>query len=189
MKLKRIFLTALLAGFSFAAFAADPTALELIKKGNDYVGIQSKDKIVGIHSDKSVGSLTPNIWYVTYYDPDATFKSTEVKFGAGEKMDVKRPFRAIEMATDAHKVLDREKIKVDSDRAIKVATAQPLLKNLTLRATQLWLQGGEAGPEWKVKIWATKVSDTTRDADVGVVILSATDASIVKVDLHPGSAE
>ncbi|MEI9959924.1 MAG: hypothetical protein WDM76_01975 [Limisphaerales bacterium] len=70
------------------ALAASQPLFELAKKGNDYIGVQSKDKVVQIRSEKSVASLTPNIWYVVYYDPDATFKAIEVKFGAGEKLDV-----------------------------------------------------------------------------------------------------
>src|SRR5882672_9697830 len=77
------------------AAAKEMTAFELAKEGNRFVGEQSKDKVVQIRSDKSVGSLIPSIWYVVYYDPDATLKSVEVKFGAGQKMDVKRPARVL----------------------------------------------------------------------------------------------
>ena len=76
-------------------FAAEPTAFELIKEGNRHVGEEAKDRIVEIRSEKSIGSLTPNIWYVVYYDPDATAKATEVKFGAGKKLSVKRPARVL----------------------------------------------------------------------------------------------
>src|SRR5476651_2066327 len=72
------------------AFAAEPTAFDLVKLGNDYVGVQSKDKIVEVRSEKSVASLTPNIWHVVYYDPDTTFRAVEVKFGAGQKLGVSR---------------------------------------------------------------------------------------------------
>ena len=70
-------------------------ALELIKLGDQYVGVQSKDKVVQIRSEKSIASLTPDIWYVVYYDPDATFSAVEVKFGAGQKLDVSRPGRVL----------------------------------------------------------------------------------------------
>src|SRR5205807_4621945 len=90
-----------LCGFSLVALARDPTAFDLIKEGNRYVGEQSKDKIVQIRSEKSVGSLTPNIWYVVFYDPTATLKAVEVKFGAGKMLDVKRPLRLLEPITGA----------------------------------------------------------------------------------------
>jgi hypothetical protein len=85
-----------------AALAADPTAFELIKLGDQYVGSQSQDKVVQIRSEKSVGTLTPNIWYVVYYDPDATLKAVEVKFGAGQKLDVSHPLRLLEPVTTGH---------------------------------------------------------------------------------------
>lgn len=168
---------------------ADPTAYQLIKLGDKYIGDQSKDKVVQIRSEKSIASLTPSIWYVDYYDPDATFKAVEVKFGAGEKLDVSHPWRMIEMATDEHLILDRKQLKVDSNKAIKIATAQPLLKNLTLKATQLELQHGDAGPQWQVKLWAAKLSNPNEDADIGVVIISCVDGSVISTDLHPNSVD
>src|SRR6266403_3639920 len=66
--------------------AAEPTAFELIKEANRYVGEQAKDKVVQVRSEKSIGSLTPNIWYIVLYDPTATMKAQEVKFGAGKML-------------------------------------------------------------------------------------------------------
>jgi hypothetical protein len=171
------------------ARAAEMTAFQLMKEGNQYLGDQSKDKVVNIHSEKSIASLTPNIWYVVYYDPDATLKAVEVKFGAGQKMKVTHPLRLLEPVSGEDKVLDRSKLNVDSDRALKIASSEPLLKNLTLRASQLWLLHGEAGPVWKVKFWAAKLRHPNDDADIGVVIISAADGSIVKTDLHPNSVD
>ena len=189
-KYRSLFIIIALAGaLSFNARADEPTAFNLAQKGNDYVGVQSKDKLVQIRSEKSVGSMTPNIWYVVYYDPDATFKSVEVKFGAGQKMDVSHPWRAIEMATDQHTLLDKDKLKVDSDRALKIASAQPLLKNLTLRASKLTLDHSDTGPVWTVQFWAAKLKNPNDNADVGIVVLSATDGSVVKTDLHPNSVD
>ena len=171
------------------AMAGDVTAFELIKEGNHYVGDQSKDKVVNIHSEKSVASLTPNIWYVVYYDPDATLKAVEVKFGAGQKMKVTHPLRLLEPVTGEDKVLDRSKLNVDSDRALKIATSQPLLNNLTLRASRLWLLHGDLGPVWKVQFWAAKLKHPNDEADIGVVFISAADGSIVKTDLHPNKVD
>jgi hypothetical protein len=189
MRTKLFLSLAVAALWAGAVQAGDPTAFDLVKAGDQYVGVQSKDKVVQIRSDKSIATLTPNIWHVVYYDPDATFKATEVKFGAGEKLDMSRPWRMLEMATDDHGVLDKTKLKIDSDRAIKIATAQPLLKNLTLKATQLWLEHGDSGPQWRVKLWAAKLSNPNDDADIGIVILSSDDGSILKLDLHPDSVD
>ncbi len=95
----------------------------------------------------------------------------------------------IEMAGDDHTVLDSSKLKVDSDRAIRIATSQPLLENLKLTSTQLWLEHGDSGPQWRVKLWALRLKNPQEDADIGIVILSATDGSIVKIDLHPDSVD
>src|SRR5688572_26296850 len=72
------------------------TAFDLIKEGNRYVGEHIKDKVVQIRSEKSIGGLTPTIWYVVYYDTTASLKATEVKVGAGKMPDVKRPMRLVE---------------------------------------------------------------------------------------------
>lgn len=178
--------------FGFAVNAAQPTAFDLITKGNRYVGEQSKDKVVQIRSDKSVGSLTPSVWFVVYYDPTASLKAAEVKFGAGEMMTVKRPMRLLEPVTGADMPLDRAKLKIDSDDAVKIALKQPLLENLKMTATQLKLERareailGEGGGEavWKVKLWAAKLRKPNRDADIGEVWLSALDGKVVKTDLH-----
>ncbi len=171
------------------AAAAEPTAFALAKEGNRYVGEQSKDKLVQIRSDKSVGSLTPNVWYVVYYDPDATLKAVEVKFGAGKKLDVSHPLRLLEPVTGDDKVLDRLKLKVDSDKALKVATAEPLLKSLTLKATQFWLQRGDEGPVWRVRLWAARLKNPADMSDIGQVFISAETGKVVKTDLHINSVD
>ena len=182
-------MAALVFALTCVARANEPTAFALAKMGNQYVGNQSKDKVVQIRSERSVGTLTPNIWYVVYYDPDATFKAVEVKFGSGQKMDVSHPVRALEMATDEHTVLDSDKLRVDSDKALKIATSLPLLKHLALKASKLTLGHGDEGPVWKVQLWAAKLKNPKDTADIGVVILSATDGSVIKADLHPNSVD
>ena len=171
------------------ARAGEPPALDLIKEGNRYVGEQSKDKVVQIRSEKSVGTLTPNIWNVVHYDPDATFKATEVKFGAGKKLSVKRPVRVIELGTGDDKTLDRHKLKVDSDKAIKIAVAEPLLKSLPLKATKLILQRGGQGPVWEVTLWAAKRKIPTANADIGSVYIAGDTGELVRGDLHINSVD
>ncbi len=173
------------------ALAGEPTAFDLIKEGNRFVGEQSKDKIVQIRSEKSVGSLTPSIWYVVYYDPTATLKSVEVKFGAGQMQAVKRPMRLLEPVTGGDTPLDRSKLKIDSDEAAKIALKEPLLKNLKVTASQLKLERaregvlaeGQGQAVWKVKLWAAKLRNPSRDADIGEVWVSAFDGKVVKNDL------
>ncbi|MBU6409175.1 MAG: hypothetical protein KGR98_02195 [Verrucomicrobia bacterium] len=184
MKVKLLFLATVPFIVSQAAWAG-PTAFQLAKMGDKYVGEQSKDRVVQIRSERSVGSLTPDIWYVVYYDPDATFKSVQVKFGAGREMSVTHPWRVLEMASNAHKIFNTAGLKVDSDKALSIATSQPLLKDLKLKSTQLFLMHTDLGPEWKVQLWAAKLDNSGTQADIGVVVISATDGSVVQSDLHP----
>jgi hypothetical protein len=170
---------------SQTALAADPTALKLIKDANDYVGKDVRDQVVEIRSDKSVASTTPTIWYVVFYDKDATFKTAEVKFGAGKKMEVKHPMRSSPFAYINDKnFLDQKATKIDSDQAIKTALADPLLSKLTIRATQLWLDRVDNIDTWRVRIWAQKLHKPNDDANIGEVTLSADDGKVIKSDLH-----
>lgn len=166
-----------------AASADESTAFDLIKEGNRHVGEDAKDKVAQIRSEKSVGSLVPNIWYVVYYDLDAAAKATEVKFAAGKKVAVKRPARVLEFGSGGHKPIDRAKLKIDSNQAIELAIRNPLLGNLTLTNTQLWLEraGKEnASPVWRVRLWAAKVRKPSQTVEIGELFLSAEDGKVVK---------
>jgi hypothetical protein len=169
--------------FACAAHAAEKTAFELAKEADKHVGEDAKGKVVQIRSEKSIGSLIPNIWYVVMYDPDATAKATEIKFGGGQKLSVKRPARVLEMGLRDHLPLDKDKLKIDSDEAVKTASAEPLLKNLKLTATKLTLEKWEGNPVWKIRLWAEKLRDPKRDADIGEVFIAADTGKVVKNDL------
>lgn len=164
-----------------AVQAAEPTAFELAKDGNRYVGEQAKDKVLEIRSEKSVASIVPTVWEVTYYDPTATFKAVEVKFGGGRMLDVKRPMRVFR----SKEPLDLSKLKIDSDKAIQIAIKEPVLDKLTVQSTSAKLDRGEAGtPVWKIRIWAAKLRNPNVQADLGEVILSAEDGTVIKNNLH-----
>jgi len=189
---QRVFLALVLglglSAASRAAVAKEMTAFELAKEGNRYIGEQSKDKVVQIRSDKSVGNLTPNLWYIVYYDPDATFRAVEVKFGAGAKMDVKRTARLLEPIANADEPLPREKLKIDSDKALEIATKQPLLEKLTLKASRLVLERrgfDDQAPVWKIRLWAAKLKNPGDTAELGEVVVSAENGTVLKSDLKP----
>ncbi len=182
-------LPALLAAIAVSAtsnlLAASPTAYDLIKEGNRYVGEQAKDKVVQIRSEKSIGGLEPSIWYVVYYDPTATFKSVEVKFAAGKMLDVKRPFRLLEPVTGGHRPLEYDKLKIDSDKAIKGALAEPILDKLKIEAVSAKLERWDLDvPVWKVRVWAAKLRKPTEQANLGEIIVSAEDGKVLKADVH-----
>lgn len=173
-----------ICGLDQAVFAREPQALELIKPANEYVGKNARDQVTQIRSEKSVAGVTPNIWYIIYYDKDATFKTAEVKFGAGQELQVKHPLRQPFAYIHDKNLLNQKAIKIDSDQAIKIAMAEPLLGKLTIRATQLWLENVDGVPTWRVRLWAQKLRHPNDDADIGEVSLSAEDGKVLKSDLH-----
>ena len=174
----------LAGGLSQTANASELTAFQLARAGNHYVSDEAKDKIVQIRSDKSIGTLTPIIWYVVYFDPDAKFKATEVKFGAGKKLEVTRPMRMFERISRDYKPLNPKELKIDSDKALEIASKDPLLDKLTLKASQLWLDRGEEGPRWRVRLWAAKLKNPNAQADIGQVFISAENGKVLRSDLH-----
>src|SRR5688500_8107256 len=89
---------------------SEATAFQLMKEANRHVGEDAKDKVTEVRSEKSVGSLVPNIWYVVCYDRDASAKATEVKFAAGRKIAVKRPSRILELGSGSYKEINRAKL-------------------------------------------------------------------------------
>lgn len=186
MRLRVLFLTAAVLTASIAwGRCGEMTALKLIKEANRYVGEQARDKVVQVRSEKSVGRLTPVIWYVVFYDPTATFKAVEVKFGAGKMLDVKRPFRVLEPIRGDHKPLDPAQLKIDSDEAIKIAAADPLLEDLTLKATSAKLERGPGGAVvWKIRLWAAKLRNPNHQVDIGEVVILAENGEVLKRDLH-----
>ena len=165
------------------AKAAETTAFELAKEGNRYVSDEAKDKIVQIRSDKSVNSMVPIIWYVVYFDQDAKFRATEVKFGAGKKLEVTRPMRMFERVSRDYKPLETKDLKIDSDKALDIATKDPLLDKLTLKASQMWLDRGDEGPTWRVRLWAAKLKNPNSQADIGQIFISAEDGKVLRRDL------
>jgi hypothetical protein len=176
--------TIALCAFAQSASADEATGLSLIKDANEYVGKDVRDKVVQIRSEKSIASLQPNIWYVVFYDHDATFKTAEVKFGAGKKLEVKHPLRQPFSYVNDKNILDQKVIKIDSDKAIKTAVAEPLLDKLTIRATQLWLENVDNVPTWRVRLWAQKLRHPDDNADIGEVFVNAIDGTVIKSDLH-----
>jgi hypothetical protein len=168
---------------NWGASAANPTAFELVKKGDQFVGAEAKGRVIDIRSDKSIGTLTPNIWYIRYFDPNSSGKATEVKFEAGEKTDVtyKGGFLGLKKAP---KELPADQLKVDSDKAQQTAVSEPLLKNLTLKATRLTLEDWQGIPVWKVRIWAAKLQKPEEMVEIGEVFIGAQEGKVLRSDLQ-----
>ena len=73
----KLFAALLLGASTLFAADKDATAFDLMKEGNRYVGEQAKDRVVQVRSEKSMGSLSPKVWYVVFYDPTASMKAVE----------------------------------------------------------------------------------------------------------------
>ena len=120
--------------------------------------------------------------------PESTFKATEVKLAGGKKVEVKRPGRLFELA-GGNLPLDPAKLKVDSDRALETAKAEPVLTNLKLTNSQLKLERWEDAIVWKVRLWSEKVRDAKKTANLGEVFIDSESGKVVKNDLHPQRAD
>lgn len=173
----------LLAGMGSTLAGEEPTAFQLAKDGNRFVGEPSRDQVLEIYSDQSIASLTPTIWTVAYFDPDANFKVVEVKFGSGLKLDVRRPWKLLGAGKVAN-VIDLKKFSVDSDAAVKIATTQQVLKPFALKSTQLWLRPGDDGLVWRVRLWAAKLGHPDDTEEIGDLFISPVDGKVMRADLH-----
>lgn len=190
MKIKHGMVLGAILGLAATQLAmADPTALQLMKNGDDYVGMPSRDKVLEVYSEKSVAHLEPNVWHIVYYDPSVMTRSVDVKFGAGQEMEVSHPMHPFALPSRARDILDQSKLRVDSDQALHTAASQHILEGLTLRSSRLTLESTDDGIVWKVELWAAKKDDPTREAGIGSVSVSANDGSVVQSDLHPSRVD
>jgi uncharacterized membrane protein YkoI len=86
--------------------------------------------------------------------------------------------------------MDAAQLNIDSDKAIDIALAEPILENLTVKATSAKLERGELGvPVWKVRVWAAKLRKPNDQADLGEVVLSADDGKVIKNTLRIGRVD
>src|SRR4051812_29099021 len=172
---KKFFSTVALCAFALVARAADPSAFDLVKEGNRYVGEDTKDKVVQIRSEKSIGGLTPSTWWIVYYDVDARMKATEVRFDGGKKSDVQRPFRLFERAGSYKNLMDRSKLKIDSSEAIKIAQKDGLLDRVKLTNSKMLIERWEDMPVWKITFWAERAREASKTVDIGQIFVNAED--------------
>lgn len=123
---------------------AEPTAFELMREGDRDVGADAKDSVVQIRSEKSMGVLAPGIWFVVYCD--ARMKTTEVKFDCGKKLAARRPFHWFGPAIGRKTLLDLSRLKIDSDRALKIVEQDGLLDRVRLTNSRMTLENREEMP-------------------------------------------
>jgi len=163
--------------------ATNLTAFALVKEGDHFIAPQAKDKITQIHSEKSVGSLVPDVWYVDYYDSTTAFKVTEVKFVGSKVTEIKQPKHLLD-AFNGTKLLEWRKLKIDSDRALAIALKQPLLKTTELKAAQLWLERTVVGSSWRIRFWTERLGRPGQTVDIGELYVSSKNGEVLKNALH-----
>ena len=185
--MKRLIATiaSVLTSLTLAAADKEPTAFALIKEGNRYVGEQAKDRVVQLRSERSIGSLNPKVWYVVYHDPTASMKAVEVKFAAGKMIDVKRPFRLIERVADKTAPMDKDKLKIDSNKAIEIALKEPILEDIKVKSVEASLQNdGTIGPVWKLRLWAERLSGAQETAGIGHIVVTADEGKVIENEVN-----
>jgi hypothetical protein len=126
---------------------------------------------------------------VVYYDDFAKLKATEVKFAGGKVVSVKQPFRLGAAITEKDMPFDNKKLKVDSDEALKIALKENILENLTITASQMKLERQAEIPVWKLTLWAKKLKNPNKDAEIGEIWLTAEEGKVVKLDINPRKVE
>jgi hypothetical protein len=183
LSIKALAVGTLLGLSSFMAEAKEPTAYDLIKEGNRYVGEQAKNKIVAIRSEKSVNDIVPSVWTVVFYDSGTTAKATAVKFGSGKMMSVGQPVRVWAAMSGKSHELDSAKLKVDSDKALKTALKEPVLERVKVVASEMVLELYQKEPAWRVSLFAEKLKDSSKDARLGEVIISTETGDVIKNEL------
>ena len=179
----KLFAALLLGASTLFAADKDATAFDLMKEGNRYVGEQAKDRVVQVRSEKSMGSLSPKVWYVVFYDPTASMKAVEVKFAAGKMVDVKRPFRLIERMSDSTRPMDKDKLKIDSDKAIEIAAKEPILEDIKVKSVEAKLENSDLGPVWRLRLWAQKLNKENALADIGKMVITADEGKVIENDI------
>ena len=186
MKLLTALTASLVSVLTLVAADKEPTAFDLMKEGNRYVGEQAKDRVVEVRSERSVGTLAPKVWHVIYHDPTARMKAVEVKFAAGKMVDVKRPFRLFERIGDGSQPMDKDKLKIDSDKAIEIALKEPMLADIQVKSVEAKLEKSDTGPVWRLRLWAQKLVDENETAGIGEIVLAADDGKVIDSDIKLG---
>lgn len=158
------------------------TALQLLQKGNTHVSARSQNRVLEITSGKAPVEQPPQSWQVRYYDDKTTYNAVEVRFEGGEMERVYEPNRLLGIfAPGARKILDLAKVKIDSDKAIRIATAEAAAEELVARFVELKLERGYGGlPVWNVKLFGIVPGKAAEDSSLGYVIVLAEDGKVLK---------
>ena len=162
--------------------AKPATALQLARQGNAHVSERSKNQVVQITSSQVSIDSPRQDWRVTYYDPKARYKAVEVQFEDGQMTRVHEPARVLEIFTPtAQKPLDFDKLKIDSDEALRITLGLPRIEEFTVRSVQLDLERGYGGlPVWQVRLYGGTAGDPSAERALGYAIILTEDGKVLK---------
>jgi DNA-binding transcriptional regulator/RsmH inhibitor MraZ len=157
----------------------------LLKEANRIVNENCRENLVETRSEKSVGGdVVPSTWHLIFYNPTAKFKATEVIFQRGKMTSKTDPWRMLEIFR-ADKVLPKEKLKMDSDVALRIAMTNQLLEGVTLKMSEMKLDLQDGVPIWQIQLWAAKNRNPRDMADLGKIFISAENGQVIKNELQP----
>lgn len=181
---RTIALAAVFGLMAWTSRGADATAFHLLKESNQRVPADVKDKVLQIRSETSTEGLAPTTWFILYYDAHARGRETEVKFENGKMQKARQPFRLFARSGVASNILDRAKLKIDSDVALKTAQGDRLLEKMKLTHSQMTLERWEDAAVWKITLWTEKTREPGKMVEVGKIFVNAEDGKVVHRDLH-----
>jgi serine/threonine protein kinase len=158
------------------------TALQLLQKGNSHVSARSRDRVLEVISGRAPLNEPPQGWRVIYHDDKTTYNAVEVRFQGGEMERVYEPNRVLEMFSfRGQKTLDLAKVKIDSDKAIRIAATEAKAQELVAKFVELKLERGYGGlPVWNVKLFGVVPGKAADDSALGYVIVLAEDGKVLK---------
>ncbi|MBI1841501.1 MAG: serine/threonine protein kinase, partial [Verrucomicrobia bacterium] len=166
---------------SLSAPQKTATALQLARQGNTYITERSRGKVLEIHSERILLDSPTQRWQVVYYDPQAPRKSVEVRFEDGQMVRVREPGGILEfLSSSSPKPLELEKVKIDSDEALRIALRLVGRGGDGIRSSESDLERGYAGAVmWKIRLYGA-LPGQSGDSSLGYANIFADDGRVLK---------
>ena len=101
----------------------------------------------------------------------------------GKMAEIRQPKHLLDSFSGT-KQLSWRKLKIDSDRALAIALAEPGLKKLELQSVQFWLERTVIGSSWRLRFWTNRLGKPGQQSEVGDLYISSGTGEILKRDLH-----
>ena len=173
------------ASMKASAAPSAATALQLLRKGNAHVPSRSKNHVLQMVSERTALAEPPQIWRILFHDDKARYNAIEVRFKNGDMDRMFEPNRILDLFSfGPPKLLDLQKVKIDSDEAIRIALSASANENMEVKSVELKLERGYGGlTVWNVKLFGTVQGRNPDEASLGSVIVLAEDGKVLKKDI------